>query len=69
MSFKVLVSNCAGIGVSVNSENPNPTMQLRWSVDTWLAPFEREFDMNVPCLGGYLTISKVVDQQFRAMFC
>ena len=25
--------------------------------------------MNVPCLGGYLTISKVVDQQFRAIFC
>ena len=39
MSFKVLGSNCAGIGVSVNSENPNPTMQLRWSVDTWLAPY------------------------------
>ena len=33
----VLGLNCAQIGVSVNSENPNPTMQLRWSVDTWLA--------------------------------
>ena len=37
MSFKVLGSNCAEISVSVNFENPNPTMQLRWSVDTWLA--------------------------------
>ena len=29
MSFKVLGSNCAEIGVSVNSENSNPTVQLR----------------------------------------